>query len=810
VGVKNNAVLMQTKGRYLKDFTAQEIADMRVYNKDDTDQCAALFKKLVRGFPRSELWQIHMTTEMLVNPQFVLDTSMVETALSMERDQKLKALLELDKLLHTTEERVARRLSDGPSAEEFVRSTLASAVKFGELLISRGVDVPMKQSPTNPGKMTPALAKTDEAFLALQEHPDPVVAAAATTRLAVKSTLLETRLEAFLAAAKACNGKLPVPLRYCGADTTGRWSGEQYNMQNLPRIDPKNPKVSDALRNALKAPPGHKVVVSDLSGIELRVNMFLWKVPYAMALFQADPEKADLYRYFAANSLYNVPEADITKNQRQLGKVCLAEDSLILSRVGKKVSWVKIQDYTPTMQLWDGKEWVWAQGVVSNGWKQTQQLCGLSLTPDHLVLCGTQWRQAQYVEGESLSQALATGAENLPLLAWFRALGAASLRSSLSATAGFLSTRLKATTTKTSKQLDATFAQSRRLVASVIGDTRKPCLKTTTAPDSSTDSQQPSQGVTAQRTRTTKTMGPAAFMSETSGAQTERRSYAMFAGLLAGTTQPLRWIGRTLTAATMRATSGLLPAERTCSTSAGLGTSNVELLSLKRVYDITNCGPRNRFTAMTDSGPIVVHNCHLGLGFGAGGATFQKVAKLMGGINMDLDEATRVVETYRAAHPEIPQGWRAFQDNLPNIRQGIESAIDPWGMCVTEKNAVRLPSGRRIYYPDLVRENDNGKHEWRYGQGRHRARIYAGKGVENLVQALARDVIADNALAFYKQTKLMPVSMVHDELIYIVKDEQAQDALDTLNGIMRTPPKWWPELVTWSEGDYNINYGLCK
>jgi DNA polymerase I-like protein with 3'-5' exonuclease and polymerase domains len=97
---------------------------------------------------------------------------------------------------------------------------------------------------------------------------------------------------------------------------------------------------------------------------------------------------------------------------------------------------------------------------------------------------------------------------------------------------------------------------------------------------------------------------------------------------------------------------------------------------------------------------------HLGLGFGAGGATFQKVAKLMGGVDMSLDEATKVVEAYRSAHAEIATGWRTFQNKLTNIKQGIETTIDPWGMCVTEQNAVRLPSGRRIYYPDLKQERD--------------------------------------------------------------------------------------------------------
>jgi DNA polymerase I-like protein with 3'-5' exonuclease and polymerase domains len=202
---------------------------------------------------------------------------------------------------------------------------------------------------------------------------------------------------------------------------------------------------------------------------------------------------------------------------------------------------------------------------------------------------------------------------------------------------------------------------------------------------------------------------------------------------------------------------------------------------------------------------------HLGLGFGAGGATFQKVAKLMGGVDMDLEEATNVVDAYRSAHSEIATGWKTFQSNLTNIKQGIESSIDPWGMCVTEKNAVLLPSGRRIHYPDLKQErDDNGKLEWWYGNGRTRARIYAGKGVENLVQALARDVIAEHAVKFFKATGMRPALTVHDELVYVVPEDSAESHLDTLQSIMRQGVSWWPELVTWSEGDIASCYGEAK
>lgn len=522
IGAKLDLEATNTKGKHLCDFSPDELAQMERYNKVDTDLCAELFKKLAKGFPKAELLHIDMTTRMLVEPKFQLDYDMVNKALEDVKAEKAKSLNDLYDLLFTQAESVARKLEGDPTdPEEYVRMTMASAAKFGELLMSRGVEVPMKQSPTNPAKMTPALAKTDDAFIALQDHEDPIIAAAARVRLEVKSTLLETRLQAFLNAADACDGRIPVPLKYAGADTTGRWSGEQYNMQNLPRINPKKPKASDALRNSLRAPKGHKVVVADLSGIELRVNHFLWKVKQSMDLYTADVE-ADLYRSFAA-ARYGIDESEVSKDQRQLAKIA-----------------------------------------------------------------------------------------------------------------------------------------------------------------------------------------------------------------------------------------------------------------------------------------------QLGLGFGAGAPTFRKVAKLMGGLELSEAESLEVVTAWRDTYHDIVKGWKSFQSSIPNIQQGIETTIDPWGLCVTEKHAVRLPSGRKIYYPGLTKESDNGKTEWWYGSGRARARIYAGKGVENLVQALARDVIAEHALTMFKRTGYRASLAVHDELVYVVPETIAQDVLDELQGIMRKGVSWWPELITWSEGDLGDTYGAVK
>jgi len=57
---------------------------------------------------------------------------------------------------------------------------------------------------------------------------------------------------------------------------------------------------------------------------------------------------------------------------------------------------------------------------------------------------------------------------------------------------------------------------------------------------------------------------------------------------------------------------------------------------------------------------------------------------------------------------------------------------------------------------------------------------------------------------------LIPALMVHDELVYVVPEDEAQDTLDSVQRIMRTPPTWWPELLTWSEGDIADTYGAAK
>jgi len=76
------------------------------------------------------------------------------------------------------------------------------------------------------------------------------------------------------------------------------------------------------------------------------------------------------------------------------------------------------------------------------------------------------------------------------------------------------------------------------------------------------------------------------------------------------------------------------------------------------------------------------------------------------------------------------------------------------------------------------------------------------------VQHLAREALCDMMLEIQKRYPI--AHTVHDEVILVVDEDWAEDALDYMQCIMRRGVIWWPELITWSEGDIACDYGSAK
>jgi DNA polymerase len=306
IGIKGDEVHNAIGKRY-KDFTPAELAKYAEYCELDVFLTYQLFLAYMgRGFPKSELRMIDLTLRMFIEPVLELDQPMLETHLQDVIDRKEKLLYDVRGLLSAESEDEKDAWGTTP---EDLKKLLMSNEKFAKLLQSVGVSPPTKVSPTT-GKTAWAFAKTDEAFKALEEHPDERVQALVAARLGNKTTLEETRTQRFIG--MAGRGKFPVPLRYYGAHS-GRWSGQDsVNLQNLPSRGANAGKI----KKAIKAPPGYVVIDCDSAQIEARTLAWL---AGQEDLVQAFRDKQDVYKLMASK-IYGIPPEQVTKTQRQVGK----------------------------------------------------------------------------------------------------------------------------------------------------------------------------------------------------------------------------------------------------------------------------------------------------------------------------------------------------------------------------------------------------------------------------------------------------------------------------------------------------------
>ena len=213
IGAKGTEVL-NALGKRRVDFSEEELEAYAGYCINDVDLTYKLFTLLAPRFNRTEIKLIDMTMRMFAEPALLLDTAVLEESLKEIKFKKLQALQDC-----------------GVAKEE-----LMSNKKFAEALVNLGVDPPMKTSPTT-GKPTFAFAKKDEDLLALLEHPDIRVQTIVASRLQVKETLEETKTQRLIEVAERTGGRLPVGLKYYGAEVSGRWSaggdGGALQLQNV-------------------------------------------------------------------------------------------------------------------------------------------------------------------------------------------------------------------------------------------------------------------------------------------------------------------------------------------------------------------------------------------------------------------------------------------------------------------------------------------------------------------------------------------------------------------------------------------------
>lgn len=202
----------------------------------------------------------------------------------------------------------------------------------------------------------------------------------------------------------------------------------------------------------------------------------------------------------------------------------------------------------------------------------------------------------------------------------------------------------------------------------------------------------------------------------------------------------------------------------------------------------------------------------LGAGYGMGSVKFQ-AQLLRDNVELSADETKRIIDVYRSTYEWIPILWRQAGLALEAILNDQTAPLGRKGVLTVEgRKGIRLPNGMYVKYPNLRKQvNEKGKDEYVYDTKKGKAtipnRIYGGKVVENVCQALARIAIGEQMLQVNKKYKV--VMTVHDAIACIVPEAEVETAVEYVEMCMRMRPKWGMDLPLNCESGYGKSYGDC-
>lgn len=581
------------------------------------------------------------------------------------------------------------------------------------------------------------------------------------------------------------DGRMHGSLLYHGA-STGRWSGAGVQPHNFPKGTYKDWDMTDAwvylqyssraqlreywgsvmaplsqaLRGVIVPAEGQTLYVADYAAIEARVLLWLAEDEEALDVYR---EGRDMYVEMAS-AIYGREITKADKHERQLGKVavlgCFGPDTLVLTDRG----WTPITDIQRTDRLWDGVEWVSHEGVVAQGPKETCTWLGLQVTPDHQIWTGNSWCPVALLAHPEYTHYLQSA------LASVRSLLLGSLTEH---EAAFVQLLFSAIAGGPPRCVSRIFGQD--VPPDVMRAPRMPAerhdldtmasrryaLMQSTGVDYWTASAPSSLG--AMLSEVTATKITEAEVLRSSGptlVRDDRTFFDILCRFPGGMIPTWKSTEPTTTGTTHPTTSGLPP--------------EVNKTQISDTWDVANVGPRNRYAVLTSQGPLIVHNC----GYQMGAGKFVATAATYG-ITIEEDFAADVVETYRTKFSTVKQLWGDQEAAAIAATERPGTAIT-CGRIVWQKRRnflyAKLPSGRELTYPfpqvKTIRTPWGSfrpqlsfmgvsafNHQWQ------RQHTYGGMIVENLVQAISRDIMARAMQTLAESGIYQPILTVHDELV---------------------------------------------
>ena len=211
----------------------------------------------------------------------------------------------------------------------------------------------------------------------------------------------------------------------------------------------------------------------------------------------------------------------------------------------------------------------------------------------------------------------------------------------------------------------------------------------------------------------------------------------------------------------------------------------------------------------------------LGCGYGMGPAKFHETCASQG-LTLTEEEANNMVYSFRDSFAEIPQLWYRIDSVMKDVAKKVDSSPikATANISLYRTNSFvfcRLPNGRDLAYPMMEVKNElnpylgktvealsymgsDVQHPW------CRKKIYGAKAVENIVQAVARDLMVDAMLKLEKAGFEVLFS-VHDEIVcQIWQEDCTPERIAQFEEIMTTVPEWATGLPIQVEGSASARY----
>ena len=215
----------------------------------------------------------------------------------------------------------------------------------------------------------------------------------------------------------------------------------------------------------------------------------------------------------------------------------------------------------------------------------------------------------------------------------------------------------------------------------------------------------------------------------------------------------------------------------------------------------------------------------LGAGFGMGPNKFYDnclmnpdLRPLFDSGQYDLAFVKRLIKGYRTTYPRIPEFWKSVEKCFRIVTKHLHqvmryapegSKVGPGDLLTFWNNGgtvnIQLPSGRILYYPHASIKRKKNPNEFDNQLKYQHGPLWGGSLTENIVQAIARDLLGYWILECEKEN--LPVALhVHDEIIAVSSDLHVTENLSLLSAIMSNGPAWADGLPLAAEGEISETY----